>query len=194
MQSAFGKMKNKFKPQSTPSFISFEEMVGQLFKVGKELGNEYGGAMHAAIGIAGEVIELRNSTTRQNIIEECGDLEFYLMALKLEVPSIKQMALQLGETRFPFILSQTEGLLLDASGTLIDIIKKGWVYNKNIDVEMAFKCWVDMHAALGQYYELMGLTKDSVIKANQEKLIGPNGRYPGGKYSDAAAQARADKA
>jgi hypothetical protein len=186
--------KKKVTIAATAAFIPFDDMVGTLFKAGKALGNEYGGAMHAAIGIAGEVVELRNASTRENIIEECGDLEFYMTALKLEIPAFEAMALQLGKIEFPFILSQTEGLLHDASGTLIDVVKKGWVYNKKIDTETAFKCWVDMRAALNQYYNLTGLTRDQIIEANQNKLIGPNGRYPNGKYSDAAAQARADKA
>lgn len=52
----------------------------------------------------------------------------------------------------------------------------------------------ELTARLAYLIEFFGFTYEQVVAANREKLTGKKPRYPGGVYTDAAAQARADKA
>lgn len=107
--------------------ISYADFVGRLFKV---MSTHPDSMMHAAVGVAGEAGELADAIKkvwvygktldRVNVVEELGDLRFYMQALQL----------------------------------------------------------------------LLGITDAEVIGHNAAKL---EARYPDGHYTDAAAQARADK-
>lgn len=168
----------------------YGQMVSDLFKVGKTLGNAHGNAMHAAIGICGEAGELFMANTQHNMIEEAGDSEFYLEALYQQFPMIDR---EIGEV-LPLrpLVAVINGLMVNST-ILLDAIKKGWVYNKALDIEK-LDLWMGTHRHfLDNLYHHMGVSRHAVLYINQLKLIGPNGRYPDGKYSDAAAQARADK-
>jgi NTP pyrophosphatase (non-canonical NTP hydrolase) len=75
--------------------VSYSEFVAALVKPGelirKEMTNEQAHLMHMAIGLAGEVGELldaikknviyRKPLDRENVVEELGDIGFYLTAL-----------------------------------------------------------------------------------------------------------------
>jgi hypothetical protein len=72
------------------------DLVAKLFKRGREMQEEVTAldmeVMHAAIGIAGEAGEIidaikkvviyRKCLDRENVIEELGDMEFYMEALR----------------------------------------------------------------------------------------------------------------
>lgn len=70
--------------------ISYADFVGKLFKV---MPTHADSMMHAAVGVAGEAGELADAVKkawvygkeldRQNVIEELGDLRFYMQALQL---------------------------------------------------------------------------------------------------------------
>lgn len=172
--------------------IPYHIMVQKLFKVGKELGNQYGNAMHAAVGIAGEVKELLCAENRDNFVEECGDLEFYLCALQQSVPDLAWDSVDLATLR-PSTFQALQVDLQNASGDLLDIIKKGWVYNRPIDDSDLLDVYEKIRAALTNLYDFINVDTPTIQLCNKEKLIGPNGRYKGMAYSDEAAQARADK-
>jgi NTP pyrophosphatase (non-canonical NTP hydrolase) len=87
-ESQFIKTKDQTRDEA------YAHMVRALFK--REGFNANSGAiMHAAIGIAGEAGELidavkkdwayNNPLDRDNVIEELGDLEFYMEALRSEL-------------------------------------------------------------------------------------------------------------
>lgn len=75
------------------------------------------------------------------------------------------------------------------AGELLDAIKKGWAYNKPIDVANVQEELGDILFYVQAMCNQYGWTFGDVIDANVAKLIK---RYPTG-YSDQAAQARADK-
>lgn len=148
--------------------------------------------VHACIGIVGEVIELRFATSRDNAVEELGDLEFYL-----KHAWIVAHRLQADNVRFPVITSSAVPITWDqciqdlthAAGELVDYSKKAWIYNKPWE---ALDFLTQLHRvgiALSGLYQHLGIDKLSVRERNVVKL---KARYPQG-YSDAAAQARADK-
>lgn len=73
------------------SGIVFEDMVKGLCKSGEDIVHELTGEdchmLHMAVGIAGEAGELldaiyRKPIDRDNVLEELGDLEFYMEGLR----------------------------------------------------------------------------------------------------------------
>ncbi len=79
---------NPDNPDATPDMVRYDQFVLQLFKA------DTGPAMlnHAAMGVAGEAGELIDAIKkhlvygkpldRANIIEELGDLRFYIQAMQ----------------------------------------------------------------------------------------------------------------
>ena len=76
------------------------------------------------------------------------------------------------------------------SGELLDAVKKVWVYNKDMDLDNIIEELGDLEFYM-QYLRLeLGLSRQQILRANAKKL---GKRYAEGKYSDKAAQDRADK-
>lgn len=79
--------------------VDFQEMVKQLVKSGEVIANEITGdeahLLHMAVGISGEAGELldavkkaviyRKPLDRKNVVEELGDLEFYMEGLRFKL-------------------------------------------------------------------------------------------------------------
>lgn len=79
-------------------------------------------------------------------------------------------------------------------GELFDAVKKFVIYGKDLDLENAIEEMGDLEFYMEGLRQALGITREQVIEANIYKLAeGPNARYKGGKYSDKAAQERADK-
>lgn len=172
----------------------YGEMISALFKV-DGFSADYAAAMHAAIGISGEVAELRAATDRINILEELGDILFYIEGCCQQFPgfdlSVTRSPLPI--TRLNFNVLSAYEALTNVSGALLDAVKKGWVYNKLVNAALIEYALVDLIDITAKLIEGLGFTRLEVLDYNQQKLIGPNGRYPDQKYTDQAAQARADK-
>jgi NTP pyrophosphatase (non-canonical NTP hydrolase) len=81
------------------------------------------------------------------------------------------------------------------AGELIDAIKKVAVYNKPIDRVNVVEELGDLEFYMEGLRQALDISRQETLDANEQKLIGgENARYVDGKYTDAAAQARADKA
>lgn len=76
------------------------------------------------------------------------------------------------------------------AGELIDAVKKHWVYNKPLDLENVKEELGDILFYMQKLCNMYGWSIPEVLMANKTKL---EKRYPSGTYSDAQAQARADK-
>lgn len=76
------------------------------------------------------------------------------------------------------------------SGELLDASKKHVVYNKPLDRENVLEELGDLEYYMEGLRQSVGVTREETIELNIAKL---SKRYPGFSYSDAAAQARADK-
>lgn len=76
------------------------------------------------------------------------------------------------------------------AGELLDAVKKHCVYNKSLDRENVIEELGDMEFYMQMVRANLGITRNETLHANIEKLA--KKRYKDG-YSDAAAQARADK-
>jgi NTP pyrophosphatase (non-canonical NTP hydrolase) len=76
------------------------------------------------------------------------------------------------------------------SGELLDAIKKKVIYRKDLDRENVIEELGDLEFYLEGIRQGLGLTREECLAANITKL---RKRYEGLKYSDSAAQERADK-
>lgn len=76
------------------------------------------------------------------------------------------------------------------AGEILDISKKVWVYNKALDVPHMIEELGDLRFYYQSMLALFNLTDDQIVASNMVKL---RKRYADGKYSDAQANARADK-
>ena len=77
------------------------------------------------------------------------------------------------------------------AGELLDAVKKAAVYNKPIGLANVVEELGDLEFYMEGLRQGLGITREETLQGNIAKL---SVRYNGLKYSDAAAQARADKA
>lgn len=177
-------------------FPSYPVMIERLFKKIEDGDNPYGTLMHAAVGVVGETIELQDFKDKAHFIEEAGDLEFYLEAMAQAI--IANLESALPEPVTVWVGAQSEvnvfGNIVSAGGDIVDLAKKSWVYRKPLNVEGLVNCAEIIRQHLNWLYNHFDTTREEVLYENQVKLIGPEGRFREGFYSDAAAIARADKA
>ena len=167
----------------------YADFVKRHFKIPE---GEHAGIMHAAVGVAGEAQEFHDADERANIIEESGDLEFYLEAAWQQIPPNFQAERgHRTNTPISFIsFGATSTHIFRYAGGLIDEVKKGWVYNKPMDFG-SICIWLNLITqTLDTHYEMIGMTREEIIAANMAKL---KARYHEGRYTDEAAQVRADK-
>ena len=175
-----------------------EDMVKTLAKAGKEIvtGLSYTSAhnLHMVVGIVGEVAELAEallSTNREHVIEEIGDLEFYITGLKqgigIEIPSGEWHG---SDNALITPLAEVIIRLGISSGFLLDAVKKEAIYNKPLDLNEAVTHLAVVGGCVKRIYSLRGITREECLEANYNKL---GERYKNHQYSDEQAQQRNDK-
>jgi NTP pyrophosphatase (non-canonical NTP hydrolase) len=76
------------------------------------------------------------------------------------------------------------------SGELLDAVKKHVIYNKPLDLENVIEELGDLEFYMEGLRQGCGITREQTLTANVAKL---SIRYNSLKYTDAAAQTRADK-
>jgi NTP pyrophosphatase (non-canonical NTP hydrolase) len=76
------------------------------------------------------------------------------------------------------------------AGELIDAVKKAAIYQKQLDINNIIEELGDLEFYMEGLRQSLGLTREQCLQANIDKL---SIRYNGIKYSDKAAQQRADK-
>ena len=188
--------------------IEHSDMVRVLAKSGSAIADEMtqtnAHLLHMAIGISGEAAELlsayvtstelRIDPDHENVVEELGDLEFYIEGFRQGLSVTRVDAHKLYATPFDSqYTKQREWLsvkLSVASGDLLDMVKKFTIYQKPLPVNDTIKQIVLIDNILECIRECEGLTYQQVLDANITKL---GKRYEGFKYTDQAAQTRADK-
>lgn len=141
--------------------------------------------LHMAVGVSGEVAEFMQAARnldRENALEELGDTEFYMEGIydTLELP--RQMCADM-QVYDPISFSA-------AAGDLLDVVKKITIYNKAPDAGTLQRAMDTMERELCAARSFFDITREECISHNIAKLTK---RYSEGRYSDAAAQRRADK-
>ena len=82
-------------------------------------------------------------------------------------------------------------LLAGEAGEVVDAIKKHTIYGKELDYVNVIEELGDIEFAMEAIRTSLGIHRDETLAMNMEKLAT---RYPQGKFSNADAQTRADKA
>jgi hypothetical protein len=175
-------------------YPSYSGMIKNLFKQMPDV--PYATLLHAAVGIAGESAEWLAADKRKNILEEGGDMEFYVEALKQHFDWNMAGALSLGivDIRAANLTIGTVFInVVTLAGDILDIVKKSWVYTKPLNTSELTRLVMILEMNLEVISELFDTSRPKIQKMNQVKLIGPGGRFESGFYSDGAAIARADK-
>lgn len=155
---------------------------------------------HGATGVSGEVGELLEALTAhvvdgeeidlENVIEEIGDIKFYLALILNSIGSTEQ------DLNYRPQGGENSGLLVGAiqacikAAKLLDVIKKhsihGHPLNKDLLLELVGGIRLHLSVILG----LLNVTQEQVLAENNRKLAK---RYPNGSYSKEDNLARADK-
>lgn len=163
---------------------------GELLEALVGWGNDYdpmGTAPHEAEGF--------ETLDKDNVIEELGDIEFYMEQLRQRTGITLDLAHAMDAGSFVPIsldrLLHNGAHLAAACANVLDVVKKHAIYNKELDLPTLSEAMarVDIWMAVIRYQ--LGIDRNDVLNANIKKLLV---RYEGGRYSDEAAQKRADKA
>ncbi|UYA98735.1 putative nucleotide pyrophosphohydrolase [Xanthomonas phage vB_Xar_IVIA-DoCa5] len=182
-------------PARTLVVVPYPQMIRNLFK---PMGSDAATRVHAAVGIAGEAAELIIASSIENIVEELGDIEFYVEAYYQALGGRRtaladELSLQTGDPSGNQVLGTVTIAIAATAGALLDLTKKSWVYEKPFDAnaERAVRYeLLRLEVMMGQLREMIGVRQVDVLGANQGKL---GKRYPDGVYTDKAAQERIDK-
>jgi len=188
--------------------ITHPEMVAGLAKRGEDIINELtplsSHLLHMAVGIAGEAGELAqaiyisadfNSIDKENVVEELGDLEFYLeglrQGLQLNRDKTVEVALvhQPYETSFHKVKDNAIQLNIECS-VLLDFIKKSAFYVKPVKTDLVIESLIKINNFMLELREAFVISRDRTIEHNIAKL---GERYQGHNYSNEQAIDRADK-
>ena len=163
---------------------------------------------HGATGVAGECGELleglvntaefRDSDElekgRVNVLEEAGDILFYTEQLvqrtgiELDWGNIRQFA---GMQHIGPDVMVKYGVEVAIYGSqVLDTVKKAAIYNKELEIVQLDAQLHLMLRWLTTICLMFGISREQALEANIAKL---RKRYEGLKYTDKAAQLRADK-
>lgn len=176
------------------------EMVAGLAKPGAEiissLTPQTMHLLHMAVGISGEVGELQEGILRKNednILEELGDLMFYLRGFYQGIDwadTIDEASLPCTST---LAVAGNMDMLVVYSSQLLDKVKKHAIYAKPITAADEGTMALLADKIMGRCLDIGGFylySKLDMLQHNYSKL---SERYKGLQYSDQAAIDRADK-
>lgn len=175
--------------------ITHPDLVAALAKPGDAilatLTAEKADAWHMASCIPGEAGELfqplvsyekDGNLDKDNLIEELGDIEFYVQGLR----AIYGISYE--ETVTDRWKSWSD--LPARAADVFDVAKRWIIYNKPIDRAAMVKALSGLEEVIGTIRWRFSITREQTLGANVMKL---GERYASLSYSDAAAQQRADK-
>lgn len=188
---------------SRPLPATYADFVKALKKPGEAiletLTGQQADLLHMAIGLSGEAAELlepfyavKASQTlidRANVVEELGDLEFFLEGIH-ENTGIKRLEWDEWSANDDEPRDDVLAALVIASGAILDTVKRNTIYGKALDEKKLAEQLSTFGEVLNDLYAILGVTRAEVINHNVEKLAT---RYATLTYSDKQAQDRADK-
>ena len=148
---------------------------------------------HIILGLLGESGEFADCIKKakiynklldvENLIEESGDILFYLEACKLFIPTSQDGTATLVAPISPDPLVNNAISL----GILVNDFIQHIIENRQFPIPLEIAILKNISSSLN----LVGTTLDVALQHNLDKL---SKRYSSGSYSDEQAQARADKA
>lgn len=178
--------------------MQYDEMVSALKKPGQDLLDswtpEKASAIHMLIGIYDENLEVTEALynmaqnpdseeAKIHVIEELGDLAFYLVGLAQDL----ELAEQVLAYPLPELKMQASYHIME----LTTMLKRHLMYQKHLEKPEVVVHMRQILSAISQFAGGAGSSLEGVLEANKLKLLG--GRYKEGKYSDEQANSRQDK-
>lgn len=192
--------------------ITHPEMVKNLAKNGADIIKELTPCsmhiLHMAVGIAGEAGEIleqiHNKTSigevdEKNLIEELGDLEFYMEGFRQEMGFSRDQTITIFHELGHNDKNMTEafGAVADLAMCtlkLLDEAKKFSIYVKPANARNMLDDLIEIEICLEHVRQHFDILHSECIDHNIHKLYGgKNARYKEGKFSNKQAQDRADK-
>ena len=180
--------------------IDYGQMVKDLAKDGQEILNsltpEKAHLLHMAVGMSGEAGELLDGMRLTpesthldvvNIVEELGDLEFYLEGLRQAVgiaPASNEPT-----QKYKGSMDFATNIVCEVSNVL-DIVKKNVIYCKELDMVKMVATLTQLETELEYFRQSVRISREETLEANIQKL---SVRYASGQYSNKEAHDRADK-
>lgn len=184
-------------------WASYKIMVSTLAKPGSEIAKKLTGVnahlWHMASALAGETFELMYACAKldnKNLKEEMGDWYFYfqglLNGLHIDEESLRRMT--------AYQLCETENVGIDfycSVGDLFDSVKKRVIYEKQgqeiaiVDNMAKTLKLFERYCVYAGFSNSNGEADFRLFKSDNMRKLAK--RFPDGGYSNAAANARADK-
>jgi len=190
------------------SGITHPEMVAGLAKRGEDIISDLTTdsihLLHMAVGIAGEAGELCQaiylsdnllSIDRENVVEELGDLEFYLEGFRQGLQLARNETVPLDYVHQPyssvFALVKDNSIQLNIEcSILLDFIKKSAFYVKPVKTDLVIESLIKINDYMHELREAFLITHEQTLDNNIGKL---GERYKGHSYSNEQAIKRVDK-
>lgn len=183
----------------TVQWTSHSQMVMELAKPGQAITESLTPSKahvwhmtSCLMGEAGELLEGINRFDKSNIIEELGDLEFYMEGLRIELKFNRSavIAAMANLTVLDVIIpSYLTGILIE-SCNIFDACKKWIIYEKDLDRGVLLLALARFEWYMSAFRARYSIDYENTIAGNMEKL---GKRYSAGSYSNEAAQERRDK-
>ena len=185
--------------------INHSDMVRQLAKPGADIIAQLTPnsvhLLHMAVGVSGEAGELLeavidcddiNDIDIGNLLEEFGDMEFYLEGLRQEMGFKRKDTINgLAKSIDDFVDVKIEFARLSMeTGKLLDAVKKMAIYVKPINARAVMDSLKDIESCLLNLRQRFDIDHVECLEHNVNKL---GERYKGHNYSNEQAQDRADK-
>lgn len=186
--------------------ITHPELVKSLVKPGDAIAAEMTASeadlWHAATGVAGEAGEILEASVaacfsghldHENMVEELGDMEFYLEQTRQNL-GLDRTAILLAADGIEFSVSrdlfEATAILCVGGSALLDAAKKVAIYKKPADEAVFVTALGKIECAMENIRVLLGVDREATLAGNIAKL---SKRYASGSFSNEQAQARADK-
>jgi hypothetical protein len=179
-----------------PPFVAGLAKPG--IQISASLTSQKAHAWHMASGLAGEVGELfealvpllrdeaRHRINVENVIEELGDIEFFMEGLRGDLFITREDTMLAAR-----VVSADAYSLPGFASDVFDAVKRWCIYEKDLDGEKLMEALGNLEVALSSVRRMFDLTPGEIVRGNVMKL---GTRYQSLSYSNAAAQDRADKA
>lgn len=191
-------------PLPNGEMITHPALVSALVKPGASilatLTPEKADAWHMASCIPGEAGELVTPLAqhalfgvpldRENVVEELGDIEFYVEGLRAPLNIIRGTTLEYGEDIPSDDMTYVACALASRAADVFDVVKKWVIYNEPLDRNSLHKALGNLEVALFAIRTHFGISYEETAAGNIMKL---GKRYSKMTYSDQQAQDRADK-
>lgn len=151
-------------------FVTYSQMVRNLFK---KMGNREASTLHAIMSLSSEIAELLVTDSIEEIVEELGDMEFYLEASYQSLERRPHhLAIEESDAARNQVLSTITTALSLSAGRALELIKTEWVRGVSLDSVAEDKILLELLRVdymIAQLSEMIGVKREDILQANQAK-------------------------